>query len=172
VQLDSITYGAQPPGRSQGHFPDGTSAIVGLIPTPGSANALAPTDSDNDGIPDAYETANGLNPNNPADAFTDADGDGASNFSEYLAGTNPQQPGSRLTVTVIQTAVPGQLAVRFNAVAGKTYSVRYKSDLSIPTWTKLADVPAQGSDVIIDTPDPGSAGQPQRYYQVVTPAQP
>jgi hypothetical protein len=30
----------------------------------------APTDSDNDGIPDSYETGHGLNPNDPTDAVT------------------------------------------------------------------------------------------------------
>jgi hypothetical protein len=172
VQLDSISFGSQAPGVSQGHIPDGTSAIVALSPTPGSPNVTAPPDADGDGIPDAWETANGLNPNNPADAFLDPDGDGSSNFAEFLAGTNPHQPGSRLSAVIVPTGVAGQYAVRFNAIAGKTYTVRYKSDLSLPTWTKLADVPAQGSDAVIDTPDPGSTGQPHRYYEVVTPAQP
>ena len=31
-------------------------------------SAPAPKDSDEDGIPDSWETKNGLNPNNPADA--------------------------------------------------------------------------------------------------------
>ena len=46
-------------------------------------------DTDGDGIHDAYETANGLNPNNAADANLDYDGDGISNKNEYLGGTNP-----------------------------------------------------------------------------------
>jgi hypothetical protein len=57
-------------------------------------------------------------------------------------------------------------------MAGKTYTIRYKSDLTLPAWTKLADVPAQGTNAVINTTDPGSAGQPRRFYQVVTPAQP
>jgi hypothetical protein len=47
-------------------------------------------DTDGDGIHDAYETANGLNPNNAADANQDMDGDGVSNLNEYLGGTNPR----------------------------------------------------------------------------------
>src|SRR6185503_20185094 len=42
-------------------------------------------DTDKDKLPDAYETANGLNPNSAADASADKDGDGISNRDEYLA---------------------------------------------------------------------------------------
>jgi hypothetical protein len=46
-------------------------------------------DSDNDGIPDAWETRHGLNPNDPADAAADPDDDGISNLREYGLGLNP-----------------------------------------------------------------------------------
>jgi hypothetical protein len=40
-------------------------------------------DSDNDGIPDAWEKKNGLNPNDPADASKDS-GDGYTNIERYI----------------------------------------------------------------------------------------
>lgn len=46
-------------------------------------------DSDNDGMPDDWELANGLNPFDPADADLDNDGDGATNLEEYINGTDP-----------------------------------------------------------------------------------
>jgi len=46
-------------------------------------------DTDGDGMPDAWESANGLNPL-VNDASIDSDGDGLSNIQEYNAGLNPQ----------------------------------------------------------------------------------
>jgi hypothetical protein len=42
-------------------------------------------DTDRDGIADAWETANGLDPTNPADGNLDANGDGYTNLEAYLA---------------------------------------------------------------------------------------
>ena len=62
-------------------------ADVGGWPTLGVGTAL--TDTDNDGMPDTWETTYGLDPNNSSDASLDADGDGYSNFEEYINDTLP-----------------------------------------------------------------------------------
>jgi len=46
-------------------------------------------DSDGDGLPDDWELANGLDPNNPVDALDDQDHDGLSTIAEYQSGLNP-----------------------------------------------------------------------------------
>ncbi|MDN3594829.1 polysaccharide lyase [Zunongwangia endophytica] len=48
-------------------------------------------DSDNDGIPDAWEIKYGLNPNDPSDANQDINGDGYSNIEKYFNGMDPTE---------------------------------------------------------------------------------
>ncbi|HEY0139715.1 MAG TPA: Ig-like domain-containing protein [Thermoanaerobaculia bacterium] len=50
-------------------------------------NVVLSNDTDGDGILDDIELREGLNPNNPTDAFEDLDRDGLSNLDEVLAGT-------------------------------------------------------------------------------------
>jgi len=49
----------------------------------------ADPDDDNDGMPDAFETANGLDPLDASDAALDNDRDGLTNLGEFQAGRNP-----------------------------------------------------------------------------------
>ncbi|MFH6957177.1 polysaccharide lyase [Flavobacterium aquidurense] len=47
-------------------------------------------DSDNDGIPDAWEKKFGLNPNDASDANKDTNGDGYTNIEKYFNGIDPK----------------------------------------------------------------------------------
>lgn len=46
-------------------------------------------DTDNDGMPDAWEERYGFNPYNPSDAVMDVDNDSITNLKEYQQGTDP-----------------------------------------------------------------------------------
>jgi hypothetical protein len=48
-------------------------------------------DSDHDGMPDAWEIANGLNPNDPSDAVKDCNGDGYTNIEKYINGIDTKK---------------------------------------------------------------------------------
>lgn len=59
---------------------------------------IYPGDYDNDGMPDKWEKANGLNYADPTDADIDSDNDGISNYDEYLTGGNPIASGAEVSV--------------------------------------------------------------------------
>jgi hypothetical protein len=62
----------------------------------GGGSGLDPSgDEDQDGMPNGWETDNGLDPYDSSDASDDDDGDGYTNFQEYKAGTDPQDPASK-----------------------------------------------------------------------------
>lgn len=48
-------------------------------------------DSDSDGMPDEWEIANGLNPNDPSDANLDCNGDGYTNIEKYINGIDTKK---------------------------------------------------------------------------------
>lgn len=49
-------------------------------------------DADADGMPDAWETKHGLNPQDASDASADGNGDGYTHIEEFLYGLDPQAP--------------------------------------------------------------------------------
>ena len=63
-------------------------AVLYMALRPGTALARG-QDTDGDGMPDAWEAAFGLDPDDPSDAALDPDADGLSNLQEYLTGTYP-----------------------------------------------------------------------------------
>ena len=59
----------------------------------GRGSDVSALDSDGDGLPDWWEIAHGLDPNDAtgeSGAYGDIDGDGLDNYAEYLAGTDPR----------------------------------------------------------------------------------
>jgi len=129
-------------------------------PNPGPPASIQ--DTDGDGMPDDWEIAHGLNPNNPADANTDLDGDGATNLQEYLAGTDPTNPASVLRLEVVGM---NPVRLRFVSFPNKGYTIQRRLTLDPSTpWTDwLPFVPANGTSTneVVD-----GEVQPSRFYQL------
>ena len=68
---------------------DGVSVFINATPLEDTATFAAWKDTDEDGMPDAWETTHKLNPNDPTDRNADADQDGYTNLEEYLNNTDP-----------------------------------------------------------------------------------
>lgn len=83
-------------------------------------------DLDNDGIPDAWETANGLNPNDPSDALSDLDLDGITALDEHRFGLSL----TTNDVTVSGRALTGQYdnLGRLESVTRGTGATTYGND--------------------------------------------
>ncbi len=132
--------------------------------------SVALQDTDGDGITDVWETANGLNPNNPTDADDDPDNDGVTNLGEYVGGTNPHDASSKLTITEVVPYQGTNVAVRFLAYSNTTYTVEYRNSLSTVNWQKVGDVPAAPSNRVVEVPDLTAYKKSDRYYRVQAPA--
>ncbi len=141
-------------------------------PTAGRDNATSPDDDrDNDGLPNDWETANGLDPDNATGdngATGDPDHDDMPNLDEYAAGTHPRDAASRLVMLGVEVSDVETL-VRFLGVAGRSYSVLFSTDPSTGPWQRLANA-NPSADGAVSVRDPAhSVG---RFYRVVTPALP
>ncbi|OYP48131.1 polysaccharide lyase [Prevotella sp. P3-120] len=77
LQQDSYKQGVITDPRQMGGYPE--------------YKAWTPwVDTDGDGMPDEWEIANGLNPNDPSDANDDCNGDGYTNIEKYINGIDPK----------------------------------------------------------------------------------
>ena len=139
--VDSVRFGRQSEGISEGRWLDGTDHRVFLVVngTPRAPN-VKPTegDRDGDGLPDAWEVAHGLATNNAAGnqgAYGDRDGDGLTNTEEFEAGTDPSDPSSRIELGI--SAEGTMLRIQFRQEAGRRYFLEERSPLMGAAWTVM-----------------------------------
>jgi Lamin Tail Domain/Bacterial TSP3 repeat len=196
VRVDKVNYGANYQGDPTNYWP---SAIGGAslqrrnslafgndpinwaaaTPTAGAPSSSALTDTDGDGIPDAWEVQYGFNPTNSADAALDPDNDTTSNLAEYVAGTNPTNSLSVLRILGVTPSPDNEQPayVHFFAYSNATYTVEYRKKVD-SNWKKVADVPALPLNRLVNVPDQGATNSASsltntvsdRYYRVVAPA--
>jgi len=127
-------------------------------------------DMDGDGLPDWWEFAHGLDPQDATGqngANGDPDGDGVSNMDEYLAGTDPQNPQSNLRLT-ITGAGPGPFTLEFTAQAGHSYTLQSAPAIDGP-WTPVANTNAVSTQTITIIDSPTNS---MTFYRIRTPQLP
>jgi hypothetical protein len=73
-----------------GSLIDDPSQVGGL---PKLASDPAPEDADVDGMPDSWELAHGLDPNDPSDATGDRNGNGYTNIEDFINHDAPWADG-------------------------------------------------------------------------------
>jgi hypothetical protein len=86
------------------------------------------TDSDNDGLLDAWEIDHFGDLSHTADG--DDDGDGTTNQAEYIAGTDPADATSVFHVLSAQPTTKSTVLLRWTAVSGRLYNIYWTSDLT------------------------------------------
>ncbi len=105
IILDNVSVSSVSPLEGE------TGESVGGTVSPDSTADL--TDTDADGLPDAWEIAHSLDPNNAADAVSDRDADGLTALDEFLLGTKESVKDPRRLIASTGATV-------FNRFAGQS----------------------------------------------------
>jgi len=166
--VNSVEFGILPENTSMGRYPDGSTnfIIFSNSVSPASNNYL---DTDNDGIPDNWETEHGLNPHYQPDALEDSDGDGLSNYAEYLCGTDPNDPESVLKMDIVKSDSGEYLVLKFVAAPDRSYTLISYDTLGINKWSRVLNVSPSKDWRQIQIQLPKDESQ-RRFFKLLTPA--
>lgn len=121
-------------------------------------------DPDGDGVPSSWESAYGLDPADPLDAFVDRDGDGFGARAEYDAGTDPTSATSFPSVSW-RTGEGGTLVLQVQTTADRDYRLERTVTLRGPAGWELLERRA-GTGEILEFVIPAAPDVDQSYYQV------
>jgi len=122
-----------------------TGTVVPKVVKPAGTlccDLIVGSDSDNDGLPDEYESllmyyydaagrGSSLEDIKPDDDF---DGDGYSNLHEFQAGTIPVEGADFLKITQFTLLENGSFALSFLSAPGRTYRLPKSKSTSSNTW--------------------------------------
>ena len=167
------TFGRYPLMTYGGDLDLGTLTLTGISGGPTAQLSatvagridLVIDDSDEDGLPDSWETANfGNLTKGPND---DPDGDGQSNAIEYLAGTLPNN-GASLFAARIFRASANTFTLTWPSVPGKIYVIETSPNLA-GAWSELISMPAAVSPAESTSYPVAPAGSASFYRVLIRP---
>ena len=121
-------------------------------------------DSDADGLPDGWESQNGLQPGNPYGihgAEGDYDGDGLANIDEYVFGLSPVLPDADQAPRIRLEAAEMGWNVVFPGIPGRLHTLSWSDNLS--DWFPIESNLETGSAVDFEVPD--NSLQSPRFYR-------
>ena len=113
-------------------------------------------DRDEDGLPDSWELAHALDPENPADAKTDLDGDGLSNLDEFVQGSDPNEYDGVINGGIIRLVTDNDSAYEKELLNGSFKIRRAMSDAPIEIELELSG-----------NPDPSKGSASSTDYQLL-----
>jgi len=143
---------------------DGAEAVLTFDTAGPHAVSVDWLDSDNDLLPDDWETAYGLDPDKASDAAGDLDGDGRSNLQEWISGHSPVDPNDFFAVAVTEADAAFHIAV--DGKAGRTYTLQRSTSLHPGSWSDQEAVGPLASDQPVLFVDPGPPGGNAVFYRV------
>lgn len=150
-------------------LPCGPAAWAGSGSADSTAITVDTRDADGDGMPDGWETTNGLSPDSAVGndgPAGDPDGDGQSNWNELLAGTAANDSNSALKITAVVRNVAGAFVVTWPSVPGKTYQVLY-ADAPGGSWSgDWPQVTAGTGETTLSYKDVTVGTATKRFYRV------
>lgn len=104
---------------------DYASQTNSMSPIPTSTNsAFKLGDADGDGMEDSWETQNGLDPNDPHDAWWDKDGDQVLNLFEFQLSTDVSDPTSPQTFDFTPNIPLGSIYTKLDLATSQPVLVR------------------------------------------------
>ncbi|MCB1132122.1 MAG: type VI secretion system tube protein Hcp [Verrucomicrobiae bacterium] len=131
------------------------------LATDQASSGAGTADTDMDGMPDEWESSNGLSVGTD-DAGSDLDGDGLRNIDEFRLGTDPRSGTSFFKATLTPLPeTPGSAELEWNSIEGKTYVVEWSPDLVTP-FAALRTVTATGATCTETIATGGTTG----FYRV------
>ena len=146
-------------------FGDDPKNWLSAAPTAGRKNAdAAAGDRDADGMSDAWEVANKLDPANAADAAADADNDGVTNLGEFLSGTDPNDANDRFIIESISVTAD-RVAITVYVSPDRRYRVE-TSETVAGGWELLAEFTTEAGQTSAKFESNAALGQ-ARFYRVV-----